>query len=333
MKNNQRSSPSNVQAPRTEAFLPMLFVVICLLATLVALIIDRFIYHYGADMLSPALSQIVLLLIPACLCLMLQTPEHKASSRFREIGVRGLEARYVFLTIFTALFMICMSFVLNILFGGVQIAAKGLSLLGIFTAGINEFTISSPYLIVVYAIIPAIIEETVFRGVLFRAFKDIDASLAFVATSVIYALFSFSLAGIPTALFCGLTYCFILHTTGSLLSCMLIHFVFNFYALFFETNLSQYFLASQDNTLLIIVTVIITLICCVLFFSEAARVYKAKVDRIKAKEENSDLPAFSITNTTASIKSAFSFRPTLICTVACALLYIAAIIIIYITGK
>jgi len=127
MKNNQRSSPSNVQAPRTEAFLPMLFVVICLLATLVALIIDRFIYHYGADMLSPALSQIVLLLIPACLCLMLQTPEHKASSRFREIGVRGLEARYVFLTIFTALFMICMSFVLNILFGGVQIAAKGLS--------------------------------------------------------------------------------------------------------------------------------------------------------------------------------------------------------------
>ncbi len=330
MRKNRTFSPNIASKTRKEAFLPMLFVGICLLATLVALVIDKFIYRYGSDLLSPALSQIILLLIPFSLCLMLQTPDHKPSSRLKEIGVRGIEAKYVFLTIFTAFFMICISFVLNIIFGEVHIAARGLSLLGIFTAGVNEFTISSPYLIAVYAIIPAIIEETVFRGILFRAFKDIDASFAIIISSLIYALFSFSLSGIPTALFCGLTYCFILHTTGSLLSCMIIHFVFNFYALFFETNLSQYFLASQNNTLLIIVTAIITLICCVLFFSEAARVYKAKVDRIKAKEERSDLPEFSIKATVESIKNAFSFRPTLICTAACTLLYIAAIIIIYI---
>lgn len=320
----QNHSPT----PPRDAFFPVLLATVCMGVSLVALLIDRFVYPFGGDLLSPMLAEIMILLIPTYLCMLFLSPEKSLFSRFQSVGIARLKADYIFFLIFAAMFTVVTSFLLNLLFGGVNDASDGFTLLGAFTAGANEYTVSYPYLILVYALVPAIAEELVFRGFIYSELKRVNPSVAIVLSSLVAALFAFTLGGIPSALFCGLIYCFILHTTGALQACMIVHFVYNLYGIFVQTNLSKYFLSSQNNTLLLIVCALAWLISASLFFAESARLYTAKAKRITAEKGRSELPDPNHRAWFPCLKSIFSFKPTLICGIVTVALYAIAMLII-----
>ena len=301
--------------PRKEGFLPLLLCTVSMAIALLAVIIDKFIYRFGGELLAPMLSQLIILLIPAYMFTLIILPEGSTASKLRSLGISRLRAEYVFFMIFTALFMISTSLVMNIIFGGVYTASEGFTLLGAFTAGVGEYTVSYPYLIIVYAAIPAIVEEIVFRGLLYTTLSKVSEGVAVCLSSIISAAFTFSIGGFPAALFCSLTYCFVRHTTRSLQSCMIVHFIFNLYAIFAQTNLSKYFLSSQNLVLLIIVVVAALLVSAALFFSETARVYRGFAKKIKEGEETSGLSAPDFKKLLEDGRSVLLYRPTLICTV------------------
>jgi membrane protease YdiL (CAAX protease family) len=278
-------------------------------------VVDKFIFSFTEELLSPIIMQTVVLLLPTYLALMLSSAEKSQKQLLRRIGVTPMRAEHVFFTIFAALFMMCASLVLSMLFGGAVSASRGFTLLGTLTAGINEYTVSPAYLILAYVIFPAIIEEVVFRGFIFGELSKINVPLAAIASSLIYALFSFSFGGFIPALFCGLMLVFVMRTTRSLIACMAVHLAFNLYGLFLQTNICAYFLSAQNTVLLIIVVAIALLISALLFFSEAAKVYRTRAQRIADGVERSRSVKLSIRQLWNDLIGVFAYKPTLICTV------------------
>lgn len=313
--------------PDERAFLPILLVTVCMAVAFIAMIIDRFIFSFGNDLLSPIMAQLVAMLIPAYLCMLLLCPEKKLSAQIKRVGMARIGHEYVFFLIFSALFVITTALLLNIIFGGVYASAKGFTLLGTFTAGENEYTVNVLYLVVVYAVIPAVIEELVFRGIVYSELCGISEGLAACISSLLSAFFAFTLGGLPAALFCALAYCFVRFTTGSLLSCIIVHLAYNLYALFLATNVSKYFISAQNTALLTVIIIGAWLISTALFVSESARVYRMKAEKIKDGEIPSKVPRIKLRELLIEAKSAFIFPPTLVCAIITLALYVATMVI------
>ena len=320
-KGNTSSAPLN--SVQGFGFLPISLVTVCMGIALIISAVDKFIFPFGGDLLSPFMSQIVILLAPTYLFLTILYPNRSQISKMKKLGFHRIKAEYVFLIIFTSFFLVTTSLVLNVCLGGIYDISKGFTLLGSFTAGVGEFTTSYPYLAVVYAIAPALIEELLFRGVLYTQFSEKGEFFAIAMSSIISAAFAFSVGGFPAALLCALAYCFMRHVSGTLFSSVIVHFAFNLYGVFLQTNIAKYFIDAQNNLLLVIIIIAAWLISSILFFSEAARVYRVKAERIKAGEEDSSLPEISFRQFGKSFKEIFSYRPTMICGIISAVFFVA----------
>lgn len=322
MKNEQKRPA----AAHPEGFLPILLAAVCMLITLLIAVINRFIFPFHSQLLSPVICQILIFLIPAYLSMAFLAPEQGLSQRVRSIGFARLRADYIFFILFAAIFTVTSVQLLDMLFGGTREAANGFTILASFTAGVDEYATSYPYLILAYAIFPAVIEETVFRGVIFSELKKISTPTAVIISSVISALFAFRLGGLPSALFCALIYCFVRLTTGSLQACIIVHFVYNLYALLLGTNMAAYFHSAGSKILPVTICVGAWLIAASLFFTESAKIYRVKADRVTAGEETgiqkTDWKALK-----GELVSTLGFRPTLVCLISFLILFAATFVL------
>lgn len=316
--------------PIIEPALPMLLAAVVFTICFITLVINKFIYPIGRELLAPVILQFIALVIPAYLVIMLSSAEKSTFSQMKEIGFSSIRADHVFFLIFASLFAACASLMLTLAFGGAQDAAKGVTLLGSFTAGENEYSVSIPYIILTYAIIPAFAEELLFRGVMFSRLEKVSFPFAALVSTLICALSGFTLGGLIPALFTGLLSTFILYTTGSLWACVIMHLAFNLYRLFLETNISAYFLSSADNGLLVTVAALALAITALLFFSEGARIFRKRADDIATRALRSENKLCDIKRIPADVRSAFAYKPTLVCSIICLFLFAATVIINYI---
>lgn len=327
MKHQLTKRAAEMRDVRVEGFLPLLLATVCMLICLLVTLIDKLIYPFHSGLLAPALCQILILLIPAYLCTILLSPEKKPTQQLRHIGIASLRAEYIFFLIFTAMFTVTGAQLLNMLFRGTKAAAEGFTLFAAFTAGNGEYATNYTYLILVYAIFPSIIEEAVFRGVIYHELQKINRFTAIALSSLISAAFSFTLGGLPAALFCAVIYCFVLLTTGSLQACILVHLVYNLYALLLGTNVSAYFHSSQNNLLLVVICIGAWLVSTALFCAESARIYRTKAANVLVGGEVSAIPSSSWRSVGSALKSTFGFRPTLVCAIVFLFLYAATMLV------
>ncbi len=81
--------------------------------------------------------------------------------------------------------------------------------------------------LVVLALVPAIFEEVLMRGIVYGVMADFNTAVALIFTSVMFALMHGSITGIPGYLCMGVLLVAVLRRTGSLYACMLFHFANN----------------------------------------------------------------------------------------------------------
>lgn len=310
--------------PISEAFAPLLLCGISMLLGLLAFIIDKFLFPFSAELLSPVLCQILILILPSYLYLSAAAPERSFTDNIKSLRVCGFRAENIFFLIFATAFMICSSFTLDALFGGVYLAADGFTLMGIITAGESEYSVSTPYLVICYAIVPAIAEEIFFRGIIFKEFEKRGFVFATVISSLIYAVLAYNPGQIPAALVSGAIFAAALSVTGSLSACILMHLIYNAYGLFLQPNLSQYLISSQNNTLLVTVLLLALTATAALFFGELARIYRKRsaggdLSLRHRRFKTSSLPIFA--------KGCLAHKPTLITAIICGAIYVATVTI------
>ena len=79
----------------------------------------------------------------------------------------------------------------------------------------------------VVAVIPAVFEEFLFRGIVYGVMKEFSSRAALIFTTVLFALMHGSVTGFLGYLFLGWAAIFVLRRTGSLYACMVFHLANN----------------------------------------------------------------------------------------------------------
>ena len=312
-----------------EPALPILLLAVCAAIALVALLIDRFVFSFSDNLLAPAITVILAMILPCHLVLLLIRPGEKLGGHLRELGMRRISPSHVFFIIFAALLMMCLSVLFIVFFSGIPPKANGLTLLGTFTAGRSEFSSSVPYLILSYALIPAIAEEILLRGIVFGEIKKISLPLAVLVSCAGGMLLELqlSLGTLLSSFAASLVLAFVLYTTQSLGACMIVHFIYNLYRLFLEGNISIYYASAYNNILFVIVFLVILLTASALFAAECARIYRSSAKKISDGEQKSRPLKLSFKELKYDLGRTFAFRPTLICAIAFATIFVAAAVI------
>ena len=81
--------------------------------------------------------------------------------------------------------------------------------------------------ILLLAVVPAILEELIFRGVIFNGYRKFGAIKAILISSALFALIHGSLQQLLFPFLFGLILSFTAYKTGSVISSMIIHFINN----------------------------------------------------------------------------------------------------------
>jgi membrane protease YdiL (CAAX protease family) len=330
MKENKKIKGQRaLYEPVSEPALPMLLLAVCSAIALIALVLDSFIFPFSDNLLAPVIMQIVTVALPCYLALMLLYPNEKPISVAHRLGFRKISVRYIFFIIFTVPFMACVSLFFTMLFGDIPPVSEGFSLLGIFRVGYNDFSVSAPYLILCYALIPAVFEEILLRSIVFGQTSKVSKPLGAFICAAAGALLSFelSLASLLSGFATGLILIFVLYTTESLGSCIIVHSLFNLYRIFLEGNIVKYHAASYNNILFAVVFLVALLVSCALFASECARIYRADAKKVADGEQRSRPLDLSIKDLRRDLAHTFSFRPTLVCSIIFAACFVVAAVI------
>ena len=169
--------------------------------------------------------------------------------------------------------MISTSVLLDIVFGGVYSAAEGFSLLGGFVAGEKEYTVSYVYLIAVYALIPAICEEFVFRGLLISEYEKRSTTAAVLLSSLFFALLHFDIERFLVYFFAGLILAMTLYATRSLPAAIAVHLWHNLVGLFGRPYMQTLVDLGGEKLFMTLLTASFLLFTGI-FAAEAARLYK-----------------------------------------------------------
>ena len=93
------------------------------------------------------------------------------------------------------------------------------------------------------AVLPAVVEELIFRGVIFKEFKKHNVILAILASSLMFAAFHLTLVQFVYQFILGVVLAFVYMRTGNLIHAIILHFVNNFFIITYT------FIAGSDQML------------------------------------------------------------------------------------
>lgn len=146
------------------------------------------------------------------------------------------------------------------------------SLYNLFAPQGGDRLVNLVYTVIALAIVPAVTEEFIFRGIMLSEYSEYGVHTAVFMSGIMFAMLHFNIAMLPTYFFCGVVAAYAVYVTQSLWAGMMLHFLNNVYALFFEYVLWD--VIKSPNSLIFFLFVIMTLfiLFLVVSFSEAERI-------------------------------------------------------------
>ena len=134
------------------------------------------------------------------------------------------------------------------------------------------------YIIIAVAILPAITEEFIFRGVILGEYSDMGCTntVAILISSLLFSLVHLNIYQLPVFFFGGIILAFITLTTNSLFCAITVHLLNNTFSLLFESQLLN--LISQTDSIIFVLFIIasVFLIFLILAFQAVERIYYKK---------------------------------------------------------
>ena len=89
------------------------------------------------------------------------------------------------------------------------------------------FTTNLPVMLLVMAVLPAVSEEFLFRGILYNTYRKTSPILGVFLSALFFALLHGNFNQIPYALFLGIVLALMMEATGSIAIPMFMHFLMN----------------------------------------------------------------------------------------------------------
>ncbi len=147
----------------------------------------------------------------------------------------------------------------------------------IFTAKKTNSIGGILYLAIAYALIPAIFEEFVFRGVVSSCYESISPISSVLMSSLMFGFIHLNFKMFPFYLFSGLILSATLYASKSIFVPILIHFSYNLFFLFYPSYLSV--LYNSDSAFFIFIVGLIFFMGLAFFCGECRRIYQKKSEK------------------------------------------------------
>ncbi len=119
------------------------------------------------------------------------------------------------------------------------------------------------------AVFPALTEEFVFRGLIFREYKPCGILFASIVSSLLFSFVHFDLKQFPIYFIVGMLLAWIAFITRSVWSAVFAHMVYNLYVIFFEKYI-WLFSSNPDSDILFWLILLVLWFVCAFFFLVAA---------------------------------------------------------------
>jgi len=139
----------------------------------------------------------------------------------------------------------------------------------------NISVMNTFYVVIAYAILPAIAEEFLFRGVMLTEYKESGTGPmnAVFLTALLYAMLYADFINFPIHFINGVVFALTALVTKSILAPISLHLAYNLFVIFFEDYMMR--LAAQASNLAFYVIIMLTIvfIFSILAFGLAERIY------------------------------------------------------------
>jgi membrane protease YdiL (CAAX protease family) len=125
------------------------------------------------------------------------------------------------------------------------------------------------------AVFPALTEEFVFRGLIFKEYKACGTGFAMFISSLLFAFVHFDLKLFPIYFVVGMLLAWIAYIANSLWAAVFAHIVYNVYVIFFEKYIWLFSSNPDSDILFWLILLVLWFICAFFFLGSAERVMRS----------------------------------------------------------
>jgi len=192
------------------------------------------------------------------------------------LRLRGFSPSSVLYLFHSVVFMICGVLLLSMIMYTVfpeNFEASAVTEYAAFA--MNERVFDSLYLVMAFAVLPALTEEFLFRGIIAGEYESHGAGVAVVFSALVFAMSHFSIVRFPVYFFSGIMLALVLYATRSLIASIVIHTLNNAAVLLCERYVLH--IVDRQNVSLVLFVLIVGMIAVIsgmLLCWEAQGIYK-----------------------------------------------------------
>ena len=268
-KANEAASEAGTKKRKLKIITPTLLIFTTYALLLLSKIVDIAYINRENEYFTVVILQLMIFLLPGAIWC-----KYRGEGYLHGLRMRLPRPSSFLLIISGTLLMISGGLLLSVLFGGLDALSKNFSLYDTFTSKGNGTVPSNLYLIIAYAIIPAICEEFIFRGILCHEYEKGGVVRAVVFSSVFFAMLHFEPRNILTYLFSGAILALVLYASRSLFAAVITHLLYNIFCLFGQRYMNTLYKITGSETFFIFIIAFIFLLSAALFCRQGAKLYK-----------------------------------------------------------
>lgn len=191
----------------------------------------------------------------------------------RVLRLRAPRVSHLPLLIFAFFALISGCILLSLLCGGIDSLGNSATT---YEAAFAPDPLYGICMAVVLAILPAILEEFFFRGVVVAEYERRGGVRACLMSALLFSLCHFDLRNLPVYLFSGVLFVLVLLATDSLFATVLLHMCYNIVSLFGQRYLNAFYDITGSIELFLFLLILILLLSLLLFFRSAAKLYRLR---------------------------------------------------------
>ena len=214
------------------------------------------------------LLQLLIFLLPAILYGKL-----RGEGFSRRVRLRLPRIEHLWLILCILMLMLTGGLLTSILTGGISSLGGNFTLYSLFTAHYNGTPLEILYVILAYALLPALGEELIFRSILCAEYEKKSVPVAVTVSALFFAMLHFSFPHFLTYLFLGLLLALSMYATRSALTPILLHFCYNLFCLFGQPYLSAFYVNAGSNRIFVFCLVTLFLLFAAFAAGEARKIY------------------------------------------------------------
>lgn len=135
-------------------------------------------------------------------------------------------------------------------------------------------------IVLAYVILPAFLEEMVFRSILIHEYRSYGGFCAIMISAISFAMLHFSLRHFGEYLLAGLIFACVTYVCNSVIPAILLHLANNTVTVFFPDAFSEYVARTGNSVVLFYLLVAVFLLLLYLWFGQLEFIYERKAHQV-----------------------------------------------------